>query len=132
MGNYNFDIKIFYIGREEEFFFNNQKKRWCMSNKYWFYLCLALIFILLINVISVNLKPLTPEQQAERQKAHMMEIFENAVFFKDPTTGECIEAFFKKNTGETEPINDLVTVLKCNCDKVPPEILITAESLKTP
>lgn len=45
---------------------------------------IAVGFLIAFLFFSGAFKPLTPEEQAERQKqknAHMMEIFENAVFF---------------------------------------------------
>ncbi len=91
-----------------------------------------LVFSIYFGIIS---KPLTPEEQTERQKqknASTMTIFEDSVFLKHPKTGECLEVFFKKDSGETEIINNLMAVRPCNCEKVPSELLITAEISKKP
>lgn len=90
--------------------------------------------IVLSIYAGISSKPLTPAQQAEKQKQHnasLMTIFKDSVFFKHPVTGECLEAFFVEN-GEALAINRLIAVRICNCEKIPPELLITAEISKTP
>lgn len=92
----------------------------------------ALALVVVWFILSV--KPLTPKEQAEKQKQEkekiLTGIFGEQVFVKDTITGECLRLLFRKDVGAKIVINRLASAVPCDCEKIPPELLITAEIQK--